>query len=99
MHFEQVSLEKVKEQIARGEISLTSSSDGVPSCEEDSVRDDVGCSEGIHNEKRKKEWMRFCEKAAVEQDPHKLLALVEEINRLLDETQQADIKPDSSDTE
>jgi hypothetical protein len=29
-------------------------------------------------------WMALCERAAVEQDPRKLLELVSEINRLLD---------------
>ena len=33
--------------------------------------------------KDKARWMELCEQAAVEQDPTKLLALVEEINRLL----------------
>lgn len=30
-------------------------------------------------------WRRFCERAAVEQDPDKLLELVKEINRMLEE--------------
>jgi hypothetical protein len=30
-------------------------------------------------------WQQFCEQAAVEQDPDKLLALVKEINRMLQE--------------
>jgi hypothetical protein len=33
--------------------------------------------------KDKAHWMELCEQAAAEQDPKKLLALVEEINRLL----------------
>jgi len=33
--------------------------------------------------KDKAGWMELCERAAVEQDPKKLLALVTEINRLL----------------
>ena len=33
--------------------------------------------------KDKARWMELCEKAAVEQDPQKLMELVEEINRLL----------------
>jgi hypothetical protein len=33
----------------------------------------------------KKRWMELCELAANEQDSQKLLALVKEINRLLDE--------------
>jgi hypothetical protein len=37
-----------------------------------------------HNE----EWMRLCEKAAVEQDPDKLVALAQEICRLLDEKEK-----------
>lgn len=35
----------------------------------------------------KADWMRLCEQAAVEQDPQKLLKLVQEINRLLSEKQ------------
>jgi hypothetical protein len=33
--------------------------------------------------KDKARWMELCEQAAVEQDPQKLMELVEEINRLL----------------
>jgi hypothetical protein len=36
-------------------------------------------------EQNKEEWLRLCEKAAVEQDPEKLLALTREICRLLRE--------------
>ena len=39
-------------------------------------------------ERQKEEWMRLCEQAAYEQDPEKLMALVQEINRLLDEKHQ-----------
>jgi len=31
------------------------------------------------------QWRQLCELAAIEQDPERLLALVKEINRLLDE--------------
>ena len=31
------------------------------------------------------EWRRFCERAAVEQDPEKLLELARKINRMLEE--------------
>jgi hypothetical protein len=34
---------------------------------------------------KKEEWMHLCEMAANEQDSEKLLALVKEINRLLEE--------------
>ena len=34
------------------------------------------------------QWRLLCELAAVEQDPEKLLALVKEINRLLDEKEK-----------
>jgi hypothetical protein len=37
---------------------------------------------------KKEQWMLICEKAATEQDPAKLLALIKEINRLLDEKHQ-----------
>ena len=36
----------------------------------------------------KEQWLRLCELAAREQDPAKLLRLVEEINRLLQEKEQ-----------
>jgi len=42
---------------------------------------------GAFLENREK-WMDLCEKASTEQDPAKLLALVEEINRLLEAKQQ-----------
>lgn len=35
--------------------------------------------------KTKKAWMHVCEQAAIEQDPDKLLELVKEINRVLEE--------------
>ena len=35
--------------------------------------------------KVKEDWMNLCEQAAVEQDPEKLMALVYEINRMLEE--------------
>lgn len=38
--------------------------------------------------KLKEEWTRLCEQAAVEQDSEKLMALVTEINRMLDEKEQ-----------
>jgi len=36
----------------------------------------------------KEAWMQLCELAAHEQDPEKLLALVKEINRLLEEKER-----------
>ena len=36
----------------------------------------------------KERWMRLCEQAALEQDPEKLMQLVVEINRLLEEKEQ-----------
>jgi hypothetical protein len=38
--------------------------------------------------KDKEHWMELCQQAAVEQDPKRLMALVEEINRLLQEKEQ-----------
>jgi hypothetical protein len=38
--------------------------------------------------KAKEEWMRLCEQAAIEQDSEKLMGLVEEINRMLDEKEE-----------
>jgi hypothetical protein len=36
----------------------------------------------------KEQWVLLCEQASVEQDAEKLLALVKEINRMLDEKEQ-----------
>ena len=36
------------------------------------------------NPETKERWFQLCEQAAVEQDPQKLLLLVEEINQLLE---------------
>jgi hypothetical protein len=33
-------------------------------------------------------WMQLCEQASVEQDPEKLMELIQEINRLLDEKEE-----------
>jgi len=38
--------------------------------------------------KAKEDWMQMCEQAASEQDSEKLMALVMEINRMLDEKEQ-----------
>ena len=38
--------------------------------------------------KVKEEWMQMCEQAVIEQDSEKLMALVTEINRMLDEKEQ-----------
>jgi len=35
--------------------------------------------------KVREKWMQLCEQAVVEQDPEKLMALITEINRILDE--------------
>jgi hypothetical protein len=37
---------------------------------------------------QKEYWMHLCEQAANEQDPHKLMELVKEINRLLEAKEQ-----------
>ena len=37
---------------------------------------------------KKERWMELCAQAAVEQDPEKLMALVNEINKLLKEKEQ-----------
>ncbi|MGH9514313.1 MAG: hypothetical protein ACRD3P_01375 [Terriglobales bacterium] len=37
---------------------------------------------------RKEQWMHLCEQAANEQDPDKLMDLVKEINRLLEEKER-----------
>jgi hypothetical protein len=36
----------------------------------------------------REKWMKLCEQAANEQDPEKLMELVTEINRLLEEKEQ-----------
>jgi hypothetical protein len=36
----------------------------------------------------KEEWKQLCEQAAVEQDPEKLMLLVSEITRMLDEKEE-----------
>ena len=38
--------------------------------------------------KDKEHWMELCQQAAVEQDPKRLMELVEEINRLLEEKEE-----------
>lgn len=40
------------------------------------------------DQEKKERWIRLCELASKEQDSEKLLRLVEEINRLLDEKNQ-----------
>jgi hypothetical protein len=44
----------------------------------------------------KKHWTELCERAANEQDPKKLLALVAEINRLLEEKEERLRKSDTA---
>lgn len=39
-------------------------------------------------DEQKEQWMHLCEQAAQEQNPEKLMALVREITRLLDEKQK-----------
>jgi len=41
------------------------------------------------DQEKKDRWIQLCELASQEQDPDKLLRLVEEINRLLDERDQS----------
>jgi hypothetical protein len=38
--------------------------------------------------KKAEQWRALCEQAAIEQDPEKLMRLVEQINRLLEEKEQ-----------
>jgi hypothetical protein len=40
------------------------------------------------NEQTKERWLQLCEQAAVEQNPERLLKLVTEISRILDEKNQ-----------
>ncbi|PYV86498.1 MAG: hypothetical protein DMG90_21055 [Acidobacteria bacterium] len=86
MNFEQVPLEKVKDQIARGEISLMSAGDDAPQpCRQRPGGRRLQPEVRSAMREEKKQWVRLCELAAVEQDPQKLLALITEINRLLEE--------------
>ncbi len=45
----------------------------------------------------KEQWRRLCEQAAVEQDPARLMELIHEINRLLEE-KELRLKRQSPDT-
>jgi hypothetical protein len=49
--------------------------------------------------RNKERWQELCEQAAVEQDSGKLLALVQEINRLLDEKRNQLLNKESGATE
>ena len=86
MNFEQVPLEKVKELIAKGEVSLMGLGDVAPQpFGETRFGPALRPQEGSTMDREDKElWMRLCEQASVEQDPEKLLALVKEINHLLE---------------
>jgi hypothetical protein len=86
MYFEQVRLEKVLEQIAKGEISPLASNDEQPesyreALDQESIRREAGSTPKLDEKER---WLRLCEMAAVEQDSQKLLSLVKEITSLLD---------------
>ncbi len=39
-------------------------------------------------DRKKEEWLQLCEQAVNEQDPQKLMALIAEINRLLEVKEQ-----------
>jgi hypothetical protein len=45
--------------------------------------------EGLMERESNERWKELCAQAAIEQDPAKLLALVEEINRLLEKREQS----------
>ena len=47
------------------------------------------------HEQQKERWMELCEQASREQDPNKLMTLVEEINRILEE-RELNLKPHGS---
>ena len=47
----------------------------------------VNC-EGYPMQDKTERWMELCKQAAIEQDPQKLLALVEEINALLEKKER-----------
>jgi hypothetical protein len=49
--------------------------------------------------KNKEHWRELCERASVEQDPVKLLELVKEINRLLDDKQARLSRQDAKNNE
>lgn len=48
-----------------------------------------GASNRMNASNQKEEWLRLCERAAVEQDPEKLLVLCQQISRLLEEKEKA----------
>lgn len=49
---------------------------------------DRACRNQGENLKNREQWLELCARAAVEQDPDKLLILVKEINRLLEEKEK-----------
>lgn len=44
-------------------------------------------------------WKKVCAKAAIEKDPKRLLELVEELNRLLEERDKAEKSPEAPRTQ
>ena len=60
----------------------------------------VNC-EGYPMQDKTERWMELCKQAAIEQDPQKLLALVEEINALLEKKERrlGIISPDKKNPE
>src|SRR5262249_34012236 len=91
MHFEQVPLQKVKEQIARGEISLMSFSDDAQQPCEDNGEPQVQMEEGSttnRNTSLSPELQALCEWASHEQNPKKLLELTTRINELLEQQER-----------
>lgn len=53
-----------------------------------SVYSCLACGNQGENLKNREQWLELCAQAAVEQDPDKLLILMKEINRLLEEKEQ-----------
>ena len=49
--------------------------------------------------RNKERWQKLCEQAAVEQDAEKLLALVQELNRLLDDKRNLSLNKQSEASE
>ena len=39
-------------------------------------------------EKVKEDWLQLCEQVAIEQNPERMIELIRELNRMLDEKQQ-----------
>jgi len=58
--------------------------DNCPASNTVKMKDVVSILPGRPMQEQRERWMQLCEQAATEQDPEKLMALITEINRLLE---------------